>query len=137
MVKSSKNESDKIKELGLTMEELRAIAKKIDVKSYENLSRITLVEEIDKIEASKELKKKKNISSLLLNDKKTTGFELKKSKKDPVKISKKITFEKYKVDDLELRGKHIRKSFRLKKEKKGILGKKRGVEKIRPKKDNS
>ena len=53
MLKSSKNESDKIKGLGLTMEELRAIARKIGVKNYENLSRIRLVEEIDKPEPSK------------------------------------------------------------------------------------
>ena len=58
MVKSSKNESNKIKELGLTMKELKAIARKIGVKNYENLSRIGLVEEIDKLGPSKELKKK-------------------------------------------------------------------------------
>ena len=34
MPKSSKNESDKIKELGLTMEELKSIAKKIGIKKY-------------------------------------------------------------------------------------------------------
>ena len=33
MPKSSKNESDKMKELGLTMEELKSIARKIAVKS--------------------------------------------------------------------------------------------------------
>ena len=70
MVKPSKNESDKIKELRLTMEELKAIARKIGVKNYENLSRIRLVEEIDKLEPSKELKKKKIVSSLLLKGKK-------------------------------------------------------------------
>ena len=58
MVRPSKNESDKIKELGLTMEELKAIARKIVVKNYENLSRIRLVEETNKLEPSKELKKK-------------------------------------------------------------------------------
>ena len=135
MVKSSKNESDKIKELGLTMEELRVIARQIGVKNYENLSRIRLVEEIDKQEASKELKKQKIVSSLLLKGKKILDLK-QKSKKEPVKISKKIKFEKYKGDDLELKGKDIRKSFRLKKEKKDILGKKRGIEKIRSKKDN-
>ena len=36
MPKSSKNESDKIKELGLTMEKLKSIARKISVKNYEN-----------------------------------------------------------------------------------------------------
>ena len=54
MVKSSKNESNKIKEFGLTMKELKAIARKIGVKNYEILSRIRLVEEIDKLEQSKE-----------------------------------------------------------------------------------
>ena len=38
MSKSSKNESDKIKELGLTMEELKSIARKIGIKHYENFS---------------------------------------------------------------------------------------------------
>ena len=47
MLKSSRNESNKIKELGLTMKELKAIVRKIGVKNYENLSRITLVEEIE------------------------------------------------------------------------------------------
>ena len=47
--KSSKNESDKIKELGLTMEELKSIARKIGVKNYENLSRIELDKEIKKL----------------------------------------------------------------------------------------
>ena len=56
MLKSSRNESDKIKELGLTMKELKAIARKRGVKNYENLSRIRLVEEIDKLEPSEELK---------------------------------------------------------------------------------
>ena len=59
MLKSLRNESDKIKELGLTMKELKAIARKISVIIYENLSRIRLVEETDKLESSKELKKKK------------------------------------------------------------------------------
>ena len=39
-------------------------------------------------------------------------------------------------DDLELKGKDIGKSFRLKKVKKDILCKKRGIQKIRSKKDN-
>ena len=43
MSKLSKSESDKIKELGLTMEELKSIARKIGIKNYENLSRIELV----------------------------------------------------------------------------------------------
>ena len=60
MPKSSKNEFDKIKELGLTMEELKLIARKIGIKNYENLSRIELVKEIDKLEPPKESKKKKN-----------------------------------------------------------------------------
>ena len=70
MLKSSRNVSNKIKELGLTMEELKAIARKIGVKNYENLSRIRLVEEIDKLEQSKELEKKKIVSSLLLKGEK-------------------------------------------------------------------
>ena len=70
MLKPSRNESNKIKELGLTMKELKVIARKRGVKNYENLSRIRLVEEIDKLEASKELKKKKIVSSLLLKGKK-------------------------------------------------------------------
>ena len=70
MPKSSKNESDKIKELGLTVEELKEIARKIANKNYEILSRIRLLEEIDKLEASKELEKKKIVSSLLLKGKK-------------------------------------------------------------------
>ena len=69
MLKSSRNESDKIKELGLTMKELKAIARKRGVKNYENLSRIRLVEEIDKLEPSKELKKKKIVGSLLFSGK--------------------------------------------------------------------
>ena len=64
MSKSSKNESDKIKELGLTMEELKSIARKIGIKNYENLSRIELVKEIDKLEPPKESKKKKVTGSL-------------------------------------------------------------------------
>ena len=35
MPKSLKNESAKIKELGLTMEELKSIARKIGIKNYE------------------------------------------------------------------------------------------------------
>ena len=79
MPKSSKNESDKIKELGLTMEELKSIAS-IGIKNFENLSRIELVKEIDKLEPPKESKKKKIASSLLLKGKKDTGFKPKKAK---------------------------------------------------------
>ena len=71
-----------------------------------------------------------------MKGKKNIGLKPKKSKKQPVKISKKIKYKKYKGDNLELKGKDTRKSFRLKKEKKDILGKKRGIEKIRSKKDN-
>ena len=78
MLKSLKNESDKIKELGLTMEELRAIARTISVKNYENLSRIELVKEIDKLELSKELRKKNIVSSLLLKSKNILDLSLKK-----------------------------------------------------------
>ena len=70
MLKSSNNESNKIKKLGLKMEELRAIARKIGAKNYKNLSRIELVKEIDKLEQTKELKKKKIASSLSLKGKK-------------------------------------------------------------------
>ena len=52
--KSSKIESDKIKELELTMEELKSIARKIGIKNYENLSRRELVKEIDKLRIKKE-----------------------------------------------------------------------------------
>ena len=81
MLKSSKNESDKIKELGLTLEELKAISRKRDVKNYENLSRIRLVKEIDKLEPSKQLKKKKIVSSLLSKQKRSIKFKPIKSKK--------------------------------------------------------
>ena len=80
MPKSSKNESDKIKELGLTMEELKSIAIKIGIKNYESLSRIELVKEIDKLEPLKESKKKKNTCSLLLKGKTNIGFKPRKSK---------------------------------------------------------
>ena len=69
MLKSSRNESNKITELGVTVEELKAIARKRVVKNYENLSRIRLVEEIDKLKPSKGIKKKKIVSSLLLKGK--------------------------------------------------------------------
>ena len=83
MSKSSKNESDKIKELGLTMEELISIARKIGNKNYENVSRIELIKEIDKLEPPKESKKKKITSSLLLKGKKkNTGFKPKKAKEN-------------------------------------------------------
>ena len=89
MTKSSKNESDKIKELGLTMEKLRPIARKIGIENYENLSRIELVKEIDKLEPPKESKKKQITSSLLLKGKKNTGFKPKKKQKRTCKNIKK------------------------------------------------
>ena len=52
------------------MEELKEIAKKIGAKNSENLSRIRLIEETDKLEVSKKLKKKKIVSSLLLTGEK-------------------------------------------------------------------
>ena len=52
------------------MKELKAIARKIGVKNYKNLSRIELVKEIDKLEPPKESKKKNIPSSLLLKRKK-------------------------------------------------------------------
>ena len=70
MPKSSKDESHKIKELGLTMEESKETERKIGVKNYENLLRIELVKEIDKLEPPKESKKKKITSSPLLKGKK-------------------------------------------------------------------
>ena len=75
MPTSSKNESVKIKEL-------------------ENLSRIDLVKEIDKLEPSEESKKKKITSSLLLKGKKRIGFKPKKKQKKKVLSIKKI--KKYK-----------------------------------------
>ena len=54
MPQPSKNQSNKIEELGLTMEELKSFARKIVIKNYENLSRIELVKETDKLEPSKE-----------------------------------------------------------------------------------
>ena len=89
MLKSSKNESDKIKELGLTMEELKSIARKIGIKNHENLSRIELVKKIDKLEPSKESKKKKINSSLLLKGKKRIGFKPKKKAKKSIEIKHK------------------------------------------------
>ena len=94
MPKSSKNESNKIKELRLTMKELKAIARKIGVKNYENLSRIRLVEEIDKLEPSKELKKKQIVGSLLLKGKKNIGFKPKKKQKRTCKNIKKYKISK-------------------------------------------
>ena len=108
------------------MEELKETARKIDIKNYESLSRIKLVKEIDKLEPPKESKKKKITSSLLLKGKKNIGFKTKKKKQK--RACKNI--KKDNGDDLELKGKDIRKSFRLKKEKKDILGKRRGIEKI-------
>ena len=62
------------------MKELKAIVRKIGFKNYENLSRIRLVEEIDKLEQSKELKNKKIVSSLLLKGKKILDLNQKKQK---------------------------------------------------------
>ena len=64
------------------MEELKSIARKIGVRNYENLSRIELVKEIDKLEPLKESKKKTITSSLLLKGKKNTGFKPKKAKEN-------------------------------------------------------
>ena len=58
------------------------------------------------------------------------------NKLKPAKETKNIVFEKYPKKD-ELKRKNIRKSFRVKKESKDIIGKeKRRVEKIRPKKES-
>ena len=53
---------------------------------------------------------------------------------EPIKKSKKIAFEKYKGDDIELKRRDIRKSFRLKKENKDIIGKKEVLRKLDKKK---
>ena len=92
---------------------LREIARQRGVKEYENLPKRTLIEEINKLE--------------------------------PLKESKEIKFEKYNGDNLELKGKDIRKNLKKKinqnsiyekKSKKDIKGRKRGIEKIRSKRDN-
>ena len=91
MLKSSRNESNKITELGVTVEELKAIARKRVVKNYENLSRIRSVEEIDKLKPSKGIKKKKIVSSLLLKGK-NIGFKPKKKvnkKEEKLSLKKK------------------------------------------------
>ena len=80
MLRSSRNESNKIKELGLTMKEVKVIARKRGVKNYENLSRLRLVEEIDKLKPSKELEKKKIVSSLSLKGKKILDLNQKKQR---------------------------------------------------------
>ena len=90
MPKSSKNESDKIKDLGLTREELKSIARKIGVKNHENISRKELVKEIDKLEPPKESKKKEITSSLLLKGKKIIGFKPKKKSKPKKDVYKPI-----------------------------------------------
>ena len=93
------------------MKELKAIARKIGVKNYENLSRIRLVEEIDKLEQSKELKKKKIVSSLLLKGKKVLDISQEKvtrkiNKKEALAINLKET-----VDKLILKLKQLKKSI--------------------------
>ena len=77
MLKSPRNESNKIKELGLTMKELKAIEGKAGVKNYENLSRIRLIEEIDKLKPSKNKKIKKLLVVYYIEGKKI-GFKPKK-----------------------------------------------------------
>ena len=79
------------------MEELKSIARKIGIKNYENLSRIEFVKEIDKLEPSKESKKKKITSSLLLKGKKRIGFKPKKKKQKKVlRLTIKKIIKKYK-----------------------------------------
>ena len=63
------------------MEELKSITRKIGINNYENLSRIELVLEIDKLEPSKESKKENITSSLLLKGKKSIGFKPKKKQR--------------------------------------------------------
>ena len=71
------------------MEELKSIARKIGIKNYENLSRIELVKETDKLEPSKGSKKKKITSSLLLKRKKSIVFKPKKKRKKSIEIKHK------------------------------------------------
>ena len=106
-----KNESDKIKGLGLTTKELKAIARKIGAKNYENLSRIELVKEIDELEPPKESKKKKITSSPLLKGKKSIGLKpKKKSKKNSIEIKhKNIKRIQETVDKLILKVKQLKK----------------------------
>ena len=84
--------SDEIKKLDLSKEELRLTARERGVKKYENISKIRLIKEINKLKPLKGLKKpKKIVSSLLLKGKRSIGFKpRKKSKKGvykPIKIS--------------------------------------------------
>ena len=110
MPKSSKNESDKIKELGLTMEELKSIARKIGITNYGNLSRIELVKEIDKLEPSKESNKKKVTSSLLLKGRKRIGFKPKKKAKKVLRLRiKNPPPKKETVNKLILKVKQLKK----------------------------
>ena len=115
MVKSSKIESNKIKELVLTMKELKVIARLRGVKSYENISRIRLEEEIDRLEPSKKLKNKKNVSSLLLKGKKILDLSQEKvkrkmNKKEVLKLSlKKNKNIQETVDKLILKVKQLKK----------------------------
>ena len=64
------------------MEELKSIARKIGINNYQNLSRIELVKKTDKLEPSKESKKKKITNSLLLIAKKRIGFNPKKKQNE-------------------------------------------------------
>ena len=75
----------------------------------------------------------KNYENLTKSELIKEANKLKPSKKNDFE---KIVFEKYPKKD-ELRRKDIRKSFRVKKERKDIIGKdKKRVEKIRPKKES-
>ena len=97
------------------MEELKSIARKIGIKNYENLSRIEFVKEIDKLEPSKESKKKKITSSLLLKGKKRIGFKPKKKKqKKSIKINHQKNNKKIQetVDKLILKVKQLKKYIR-------------------------
>ena len=86
MSKSSVSEFDKIKKLNLTVEELRAIPRRRGVKNYENLPRIGLVKEINRLYLSKELKKKKILVVYYQNKKEVLNLSLEKAK---MKIMKK------------------------------------------------
>ena len=57
MLKSSRNESGEIKKLNLSKKELKIIARERGVKDYGNLSKSSLMKEINKLKPSKGPKK--------------------------------------------------------------------------------
>ena len=93
------------------------------------------VEDIRMLKSSRKLVLPKRILKVIARERGVKNYEnLPKSelikeinKLKAAKELKKITFEKYKGDDLELKRKDIRESFRVKKKKKILLGKKKDV----------